>query len=100
MDDNLYPNNGEYFLPTEPEEQKLDRKKEQAKVLEAKKLSDEIIARYEDRIVFYDTIDSIEVELRTDPEKFMRAWLVNREIKAILESECAWLEELVEQYQR
>lgn len=98
--DNMYPTNGEYFLPREPKEQILDRKAEASKVKPAIKLSEDIIDRWTDRIAFYDTIDSIAVDLRTDETKFMRAWLLNREIKAILESEKEWLEDLVEQYKR
>lgn len=100
MDDNLYPNNGEYFLPREPKDQVLDRKAEASKVKPAIKMSEDIIERWKERIAFYDTIDSISVDLRTDEAKFMRAWLLNREIKAILQSEMEWLEDLVSVYKR
>lgn len=100
-EDNVYPNSGEYFSPfTEPLEQALDRKKEKAKVLEALKLSEEMLKHFDERLEFYDSVSSIDVEIREDPERFMRAWLVNREIVQILEQERNWLEGLVEQYKR
>lgn len=97
--DNMYPSNGEGFSPfTEPQEQTRDRQKEKAKVMEALKLSDEILGRLDERIAFYDSVDSIEVELSEDSEKFVRAWKVAQEIKQILLTEKEWLEDLVEAY--
>lgn len=98
--DNVYPNNGEYFIPREPQEMRVERQKEKAKVLEAKKLSEEILDRYDDRIAFYDSVDSIDASIRSNEEKFLRAWVVNREVKSILQAERDWLEGLIEPYKR
>lgn len=99
-DDNMYPNAGEYFLPTEPVDQVLERKAEAAKVKQALKLSEEVIKRLQERIAFYDSVQSINVDLQSDNEKFVRAWFVNREIKQILTNEKEWLEDLVSTYKR
>lgn len=99
--DNMYPSDGEAFLPfKEPKEQILERQAEAAKVKQALKLSEDIITRYEERIGFYDSVGSIAADLRSDSEKFLRAWLVNREVKQILEVEKEWLEDLVQTYKR
>jgi hypothetical protein len=91
------PNDGTYFLPREPQEQIIARKKEQAETLEALKVIDQIIAHFQQRIDYLDRLDSITgVTVETDPEKFQRAYMVNRLVKQALLEEKDLLEEKLE----
>lgn len=88
--DDMYPNDGEYFaIPAEPMEQQRDRAEEKSKVNANKKPIEEIIARLNDRIEYYNTIDSISTDVMTKPEEFMRQWEVNKQtqVNLIMEKE-------------
>jgi hypothetical protein len=58
MDDDLMPNNGEFFFPREPQDQIIARKKEQAKTLEAKKELEKIVDHFSERIKATDSIQN------------------------------------------
>lgn len=98
--DNLYPTNGEYFTVHEPKEQVIERKKEKAAVLEAKKLAEKMLARWEEKVAFYDAVSSIKVDINTAPEDFLKAWLHAQEVKQTYEEELNWLREEIEPFQR
>lgn len=71
MDDDLYPSDGEYFLPREPKDQKIARSKERAKTLEAAAILEDVVIRLTDRIAFYEANSSIPEDVRDDPQKFL-----------------------------
>lgn len=81
-----------YFDPhAEPEEQKKERQEEQGKVQEGIRLLEDMIARYDERIAFYDSIDSIKVDIKTKPEEHLRAVLANKQTKTDLIREMEYL---------
>ena len=75
---------GSYYLPTEPEDQKLARKSERAKALEEHSILKQVVRNLEERIAFLTTIDSIEVKPETDPQKFMVALQAAKATRAAL----------------
>lgn len=89
-----------YFIPTEPEEQVQERKDEKAKVMKGIAMLEEIIERFEKRITFYDTTNSIEVDVTTTPEEHLRAVLVAKGISQNLTEEKEWIENLRDTYKR
>lgn len=98
-DDNLLPNDGSsYFLPREPKEQVLDRKKEQAQVLEFLKLAEEMIKHFQERIEFRDKLSSIKVDISKDPALHQKVFEVNSLLKLVLVEEMELLQEKIELY--
>lgn len=95
-EDNVLPNDGSYFLPREPAEQIIDRKKERAKTLEALSVLNEIIAHFDERIAFRDSLSSITVDISKDPLLFQKVFEVSRLLKQALEEEKSLLEEKIE----
>lgn len=63
-----------YYLPTEPKDQEIERKKERAKTLQDEKVLKKLVKQLEERIEFYSRIDSIDVDVNTDTQKFFIAY--------------------------
>jgi hypothetical protein len=71
-EDNVYPNDSsQYFMPREPAEQIIERKKEKAQTLEALNEFRAIVNRLEERIRFYESVANIPDEIRTKPDEFL-----------------------------
>lgn len=99
--DNLLPKGGEFFgIPTEDIEQTQSRETEKAKVFNALPLMTDILARFDERITFYSSIDSIDSSLLTDPEAFMHTVTANKLTVQNLTAEKNYLEGLLEEYVR
>lgn len=95
MDEDFVPISSQ-FLPTEPVEQKNERAKQKAEVFSALPLLKAVIERFDDRIEFYSSVDSIPVELHAVPEQFMHAVAAAKATKDYLLAERDYLEELIE----
>lgn len=95
-DENLYPNDSTYFVPREPKEQVVARKREKAKTLEAKTEIERVIAHFDERIKYRDSLDSINISATTTPELHLRACVLNDMLKMALLEEKRLLEELLE----
>lgn len=93
-DDDVYINDGTYFLPREPKEQKIDRTRERAQTTEQRKILEELINRWEERIEFYESVHAIPDEVKLNPELFMKVVTVNKEIVDILLAEKQYIESL------
>jgi len=96
--DDLYPNETTFFTPEEPQEQRTERNAEKAKAQEGMALLEELIKRFEERIGFYERIDSIPSEVESKPEEHLRAVLANRIVKENLVAEKDYLVSLRSQY--
>lgn len=96
--DELYPNDGSYYQPTEPAEQIQERKEEKGKVKEGIRLLEDVIERFEERIRFYDSVNSVPGEFRIDPAEFMHRVEANDLTKQNLIVEKTWLEGLRDTY--
>jgi hypothetical protein len=94
--DDLMPNDGTYFVPTEPPSQAIARKKEKAKTLEAKPVIEAVIKHFEERIKYRDSLDSINVSAINSPEMHLRACVTNDMLKLALVEEKQLLEELLD----
>lgn len=90
MDDDVYPNDS-YYIPREPKEQRLERKRESAKVLEMLDFLKEHIERLDKRIKFYESVHSIPNEVKADPEAFLIMHNANEQTALSLKSERDWL---------
>lgn len=97
MDDNLYPTSGAYQL-TEPEDQVKARNEEKSDVFQAYPVIKDVIARLDERIAFYASVDSIPEEATTDPAAFMHIVAANRIVRDNLVSEKTELERLIQAY--
>lgn len=98
MEDDMYPNDGVYFLPKEPKDQVIARQKEKAETLEAIRVLEEAIARFEDKIKFYGSVDAMPVEVKTDPAKFMNMHNSNQMTRDNLVVEKEYLEDLLKRH--
>lgn len=93
--DDLYPNDGEFLggVPVEPQDQRLERKAERAKTLEALPELKKMVKRLQDRIDFYEKTTSIPVDANT--EEFMISHKVYSLMAQTLRSEKEHLEGLI-----
>jgi len=94
--DDLLPNESTYFVPREPVEQVVARKKEKAKTLEALTVIKQVIQHFEERIADRDKLTSIPVDLTQDPAMHQKLCAVNELLKIGLTEEKRMLEELLE----
>ncbi len=95
MDEDLYPNDSTFWRPTEPKEQVIARKKEQAQALEAKNIIEMALAHFDERIIYRDTISSLNVNLNEDPAMHQKKCEVNDMLKLALQEERNLLEEIL-----
>ena len=86
------------YFATEPQEQKKERNEEKAKVQGGRALLLELIERWEERVKFYSSIDSIPEDVRTNPEEFMVAVNANSLTKQNIKAELEYLDSLKRQY--
>lgn len=97
MEDDVYPNNGEFVagVPREPIEQALSRKKEKAQAAEFSTVLQDLLSRWEDKIKFYESVRAIPEEVKLKPEEFMQAVTLNAVIVEILEAEKEYIESII-----
>lgn len=102
QDDDVMPLDGTFLggVPVEPKEQRLARQKERADTLQAKTELEKVIAHFQERIDFRNSLDSINISAITTPELHLRACVTNDLLKLALEEEKRLLEELLELYGR
>jgi polyribonucleotide nucleotidyltransferase len=100
QDDNIMPNNGDYFSIQEPLEQRLEKQKERAKILSELPKIEMVVKHLEKRIKSLDKLSSIKVDISEDPALFQKAHEVNRLVKYALEEEKNNLEDLINTYKR
>lgn len=96
--DDLYPSDGTYFMPREPEEQVVARKKESAQTLEGLSVLKDMVKRLDERIDFYQRHSNIPDEVRTDPSKFLIISNSYTMVSETLQSEKEWIEDLLESH--
>lgn len=95
MDDTLYPNDGSYFMPQEPEEQVTERRVKVGQAQAAKPMLEELIKEFDVDIARLSSIDSIKVDVNTEPEEFLKCWNIAQELKAYAEEKKNYLESLL-----
>lgn len=98
--EDLYPNDSSYWLPSEPREQKIARKKEQAKTLEAVNVLKEIVKRLDERIEYFGTVDAIPDEVKYDPTAFLNMHNANQMVRNCLRSEKEYIESIIDAHKR
>ena len=104
MDNDLLPNDGEYyaaaepFAPTEPEAQTRERALERSKATAALPLIQDLITRWQTRADFYDSIESIQASITDEPELFQRIHAANSVIKQGFEQEVEYQKQLSDTY--
>lgn len=96
QEEDLVPNTGDYFTPTEPAKQKVARTKEKANTLQALPILKELVKFLEGRIEYYGSVDAMPDEVKTDPTKFMNWHNANELTRANLISEKEYIESLLD----
>ena len=99
QDDNVYPNQGDYFAPIAPEEQEREQQIEKADVISGMPVIQKVIEHFNERILFYSQVQSISDEVMTNPDEFMHAVATNKLTVNCLVNEKERLEGLVKEYQ-
>lgn len=77
--DELIPEANAPFLPTEPEEQKKERIKEESKSRAAVPKLKEIVELLDKDIALFNSVGSIHVDPTTKAEEFLAAWNIQQE---------------------
>lgn len=97
-EDQLYPNDGAPFVPTEPVEQINDRKEEKAETLQALPIIKDTIERFEAQIAHLQSINSIPSATMLNKEELGSVLLANKLASDKLTVEKEWLEDLIERH--
>lgn len=100
MNDDLYPNDSSYFIPREPLEQELERKKEQAIVLEGMDFLKDMVERLQQRIDYFEKNSSIPDDVRTDTTAFMVLHNTHSMMAETLSAEKEMLQSVIDSYKR
>jgi hypothetical protein len=100
MGSDMMPNEGTYFHVTEPEEQKQEENAERAKAQQGMEMLEELIARMENRITFYDSTKCIQVDIDTNLSRFKEAYQAAQMTKQNLIQEKEYMEGLRDKYKR
>lgn len=98
MSDNLYPNDGQYFSLSEPQDQKDEKDSEQNDVLSLLPTLKDFVKRMDDKIAFYKSVDSIDDEQLLDPEEFMHVIAANKLVAKCLTAEREYFKGLMDEY--
>lgn len=98
MNDDVYPNNGEFLggVPREPVDQATERKKETAETLQVLPVLKDMIKRLDKRIDYYQRHSNIPDEVRADPKKFLIISNSYTMTADTLQSEKEWIEGLLD----
>lgn len=98
--DDLMPSDGTFLggVPREPLDQVVERQHEQAQTLQGLDEIKRVIAHFEERIAYRDSLESINVNLADDPLLHQKKCEVNELLKMALVEEKQMLEELVAIY--
>lgn len=94
--DDVMPNDGSYFAPRIPEDRDIEDKKEKAETLSTLKVLKDILERFETRIAFYNSVDSIHDEVKTDPQQFLINFNANTLCRDNLRLEKEYIEQLIQ----
>lgn len=98
--DDLYPNDSTFFGLNEPKDQVNARRKTRAQTLEALPVLRALLARLQERVDFYGSVDAMPPEIKADPEKFLIMHNANEMTRDSLKSEMLYIQELISNYGR
>lgn len=85
--DDVYPENSTAFFLEEPQEQKQERKKEEGKNWAGKEQIEEIVERLEARIKYFNSPQSIDVDIKDSPEVHQKKVFVSQGMSEELDRE-------------
>lgn len=68
-----------YWVVEEPQDQKTARVNEENKLRAGRAVIDDILKRLQERIDYYSSIDSVEVDAVTEPEEHLRIVIANKQ---------------------
>ena len=75
---NPYPLSGQYFTPTVPAAQQEAKEQAREEALKQVPLLQKVLKRLDQKIAFYDSVNSIPDEVKTKPEEFMHLVTANK----------------------
>lgn len=98
MSDDMGNVESNYFQLGEPASAKLARISERAKVRGGEKLLNELIERWEEKVAFYASVDSVEIDVEASPETHLKMLYAHRFARDVIKAELDYLIHLKEQY--
>lgn len=98
MDDDLGLQSGNFYSE-KPESQSKSEIAERAKLSAAKPFLNDILDHLQMRIDFYDSLDSIQVDIEKDPATFQKIHAANKLTRDSLKNEKELIETLIEAFQ-
>lgn len=94
---NLYPNHGANRI-TVPVQQQVEEATEQSQTVKALPILRDLITRFENRVKFYNTLDSIPEDVLTLPDEFMHLVAAHKLTGQMMQAELDYIKELVEDH--
>lgn len=88
---NPYPLNGQYFTPTIPTPQRQAKEQAREEVLSQVPLLRKVLKRLEQKIAFYDSVNSVPDVVKTKPEEFMHIIAANTLTRNNLQQERSYI---------
>ena len=99
MEDNFYKTSSEKLFPKSEKASSYFQKNKREYEDEAPIIS-ETIERFKKQVAYYESVRSIQSDIKDKPEELMREVVVNKRIAAILDSEIRRLERIVKTYSK
>lgn len=94
--DDLYPNQGEWFIASEPPEQVSERSNEKSQAVAGKRIIEKMRKHFNEQIKILDSVSAIPDEVKTNPEEFMHTVAGYDIARQYLEGQKNYLEGLLE----
>jgi len=93
---NPYPLHGQPFLPTIPTAQQEAKEKAREEVLQQIPLLKKVLKRLDQKITFYDSVNSVPDEVKTKPEEFMHIIAANTLARDALIQERSYIQNQID----
>ena len=94
-EENLYPNDGSWVANTKDQ---VETDPTEKAVNEKRDIIEEIVDWFDAEVAAFDSVESISFNADVDTEKFIRAWMINRGMKAKFTEKLRELQALLEDY--
>lgn len=86
------------WRPVEPVAQQLEKLKTDAQVVKALPLIQDILDRFNEKVEFFKSVESIPEDVLTLPDEFMHIVAANKLVASMLQAELNYLEDLVAEH--
>lgn len=90
--DNIIPNDGRFYVPVKSKEAQEAERHKQKTVLEQVPVLKGVLKHLEEKILFYDSLNSIKVDISEDPLTFQKVHYANQICRDSLKTERTYIQ--------